>query len=101
MNAKSPGFAGLTNCGDGGVFETSLIFHEAMPGFIQPARRPTRGSGEGGVCDMLAGGGAGAAVFVELERLVVDEVAHAATDNPTMAQHANDFTEDSVRGLGA
>jgi hypothetical protein len=47
------------------------------------------------------GGDAGVAVFVELERLEVDEVAHAATDSPTIAHHENDFTEDSVRGLGA
>jgi hypothetical protein len=35
------------NVADGGVFDTTRIFHAASAASIAPARRPTRGSGIG------------------------------------------------------
>src|SRR5262245_16167430 len=42
---------------DGGVFDTTFRFHTASAAFIQPARRPMRGSGVGGVRLMFTGDG--------------------------------------------
>jgi len=38
-----------TNSSGGGVVDTILIFHAASSALKRPARRPTRGSGLGGV----------------------------------------------------
>src|ERR1051325_8528387 len=47
MNSKFPGLPWSMNCSDGGVVETSRMFHAASAAFIHPARSPTRGSGLG------------------------------------------------------
>src|SRR4051812_34909179 len=66
MNARSE-FVEPTNCVEGGVFETRRRFHAASPAFsriraVAESRRrgrsPTRGSGLGGVVDMLIAGDA-------------------------------------------
>src|SRR5690606_21299400 len=60
----------------GGVSETTRRFQATSSAFMRPARRPTRGSGEGAAVDMLAsdGDGAGAVTLVSMAPL---EEAHA------------------------
>src|SRR3989449_7988266 len=67
--------------GEGGVVETSWMFQAASPASIHPARSPTRGSGLGATVEKGRWDG-----------------AHAATDNATIANHASDFTEGSLKG---
>src|SRR6188508_2083861 len=44
------------NWDDGGVCESTRRFQAASPASVRPARRPTRGSGEGGVAEVVTEG---------------------------------------------
>src|SRR5688500_8014146 len=44
------------NFSEGGVFDTTSRFQIASPASIHPARSPMRGSGVGGVADILGAG---------------------------------------------
>src|SRR5206468_1302605 len=68
MNSKFPGLLRSMNCSDGGVVETSRRFHAASAAFIQPARRPTRGSGLGAVVVILSADPAHAAASAAIAR---------------------------------
>src|SRR5437870_7082823 len=81
---RSPGVLGLMNFSDGGVFDTSRRFQLASPALNQPAWRPTRGSGVGGVVDML---------------YVRDDVAHAATQRKLPRTRTGGFMAGSVEGV--
>src|SRR5262245_46361796 len=78
VNERSE-FVAPMNFGGGDVFESTRRFHDASPAVLNPARRPTRGSGLGGdierfpVC-------AGLAVGVGVVDVEVDvDDAHAAS----------------------
>ncbi|MEO8199796.1 MAG: hypothetical protein ABI679_04670, partial [Gemmatimonadota bacterium] len=71
------------NFSDGCVFETTRRFQDASAAFINPARRPTRGSGLGGVVDMLPAPADGVAML--LLPADEDDEAHPAIDNAPRA----------------
>src|SRR5713226_8374173 len=71
------------NFSDGGVFETTRRFQDASPASLSPARRPTRGSGEGATVDML-----------------LPEDAHAATDNHASVSAADRMEAGDVTANG-
>jgi hypothetical protein len=81
--------------GDGGVLDTSRMFHEACAALNQPARKPTRGSGFG--ARVLVGAGA-----VADEEYPDDdddcELEQPATAKAATTKHDTnrDFTESSV-----
>src|SRR5215468_3985224 len=56
LNAKSE-FVAWRNFSDGSVFDSTRRFHDASAASIRPARRPTRGSGDGGEVVSPACGG--------------------------------------------
>jgi hypothetical protein len=68
------------NASDGCRFATTSRFHAASPASIQPARRPTRGSGLGGVVDMSMG-----ALVVEADGVDIDAQPPRAIARPAAA----------------
>src|SRR5438093_10688931 len=68
MNSKLPGLLWSMNCSDGGSVETSRRFHAASAACIQPARKPTRGSGVGAVVVILSPDPAHAAASAAIVR---------------------------------
>src|ERR1700722_14598170 len=76
---------------DGGVFDRRRIFHDAWPASNNPPLRPTRGSGLGGVGDMLTPAAAVPGVSIPLDPVPdAPECAHAPTDNSAIASDTSD-----------
>src|SRR5580765_1526585 len=89
---RSPGVLSLMNFSDGRVIETGCRFQIAWPASNQPALRPTRRSGEGGVGDM-SGAPDSETPFIDVER------EHAPMASTPNASEANkDF--DVIVNLG-
>src|SRR5881394_2397575 len=91
-NRRSPGVLSLMNFSEGRVIDTGWRFQIAWAASNQPALRPTRRSGEGGVGDM-SGAPDNETPFIEVDR------AHAPTASTPKASEANkDF--DVIVNLG-
>src|SRR5581483_8548026 len=89
VSALAPGVLRLMKSFDGGVFETRCMFHDASPALNQPALSPMRGSGLGGVVDMLiepAWTGLGEELDA-FDECVQDATASAAAENSGTATH--------------
>src|SRR4051794_26358331 len=101
LNAVSP-----RNWFDGGVFDTRRIFHVASaarevirPVAVSrdPARSPTRGSGRGGVVDML-GAGDGPALTDDVDdehALAVTNTAAIETNSAELGRAASGGNNES------
>src|SRR5262245_30206676 len=66
VNARSELVTPWNSC-DGGVCESTRRFQAASPGSVSPALRPIRGSGEGGVAEVVTAGAGAPPAAEELD----------------------------------
>ncbi|MGH6690068.1 MAG: hypothetical protein ACREF4_05240 [Gammaproteobacteria bacterium] len=77
-----------TNSRAGGVFDTTLRFQTASAASNNPARRPMRGSGLGGVAVLASAAVVGTACGAAAPDDVVDAEHAIKTNNPATSESA-------------
>src|SRR6185437_12212049 len=78
LKARSE-FTPCSNCPSWGVFDTSFMFHAAVPALVSPALSPTRGSGFGAAAAMRD---TGATELLASEDVVREQPAMASAPSP-------------------